>query len=43
MENYLDFGFLGVVAKPYKVDELRNLVQEVLKEEHPQNTAGGSR
>ena len=43
MENYLDFGFLGVVAKPYKVDELRNLVQEVLKEEHSQNTAGGSR
>ncbi|MBW7996932.1 MAG: DUF3365 domain-containing protein [Candidatus Glassbacteria bacterium] len=33
MANYHDYGFRGVVPKPFKIEELRNVLHRVMKEE----------
>jgi PAS domain S-box-containing protein len=30
MANYKDYGFIGVMVKPYKIDDLQNLLADVL-------------
>jgi len=30
MSNYKDYGFVGVIQKPYSADELRNVITELL-------------
>ncbi|HON07345.1 MAG TPA: response regulator, partial [Verrucomicrobiota bacterium] len=30
MSNYKDYGFVGVIQKPYSADELKNIVTELL-------------
>ncbi|MBP7736079.1 MAG: PAS domain S-box protein [Spirochaetes bacterium] len=34
MANYRDYGFSGVIAKPYRIDELAGVVGEVLKDKN---------
>jgi hypothetical protein len=29
MSNFKNYGFSGVVAKPYRVEEIRNVLQEI--------------
>lgn len=31
MSNYHEFGFSGVIAKPYKIDEISSIIQQTLK------------
>ena len=31
MANYEDHGFFGAIAKPYKMQELKNILQKVLE------------
>ena len=32
MANFAKYGFKGMVAKPYRIEELGRVLQEVLKE-----------
>ena len=32
MANFRDYGFSGVIAKPYRIDELARVVQQILEE-----------
>ncbi|HOT44046.1 MAG TPA: PAS domain S-box protein [Spirochaetota bacterium] len=32
MANFRDYGFSGVIAKPYRIDELARVVQQILQE-----------
>ncbi len=34
MANYRDYGFSGVIAKPYRIDELARVVQQILQEKN---------
>lgn len=36
MANYADYGFIGVAAKPYDLQVLKDLVNEVLTRDNPQ-------
>jgi CheY-like chemotaxis protein/anti-sigma regulatory factor (Ser/Thr protein kinase) len=33
MAQYREFGFRGVIAKPYRIDELSRVIEQVMKEE----------
>lgn len=42
MSNYLEFGFVGMIAKPYKITDLSRVVHQVLSQEGGSAAAGGA-
>ncbi len=42
MANHRDYGFCGVIPKPYRVEELGRVLGEVMGKESPFNTAGAT-
>ena len=32
MANYRDFGFKGIITKPYKIEDLKRIIYEVKKD-----------